>query len=234
MKLTVAFIFVLSYFVGTKSYNWTCTEVEMGVRYIPSERNYHVPDTNISGTDENQLNIYPLPLCLKDDCYGDIVAIEYSYKCDTRPQPQTVFNWTLLILQHQDSEPRMFHIVDTIPLESRPENAKNCSQSSTTYRYCDCMNTRSTGLKLSRGFSYGVTGSRPGKSGKCNLLGFAHARPEYEVDTLQTVKGGLDLSVNANISQDMNSRTVTGLRMLWFAICKSVLVDIVYRCYFCG
>ena len=209
MKLMIVCVFLLSHLVGTKSYNWMCTEVNgMGVRYIPSERSCDHCDVD-SG--RNLLYIYPLPSNL--DCYGDIVAIEYCY----RYIQQRVFNWTLLILQYQDSEPRMFRIVDSILLVSHPENATKCSQSD-TYPCCDKMNT--TRLKLSKGFAYGVTESDSISPPSAPLLGFSDPLGQYQVDTLQMNKASLDLSVNAthNIRRMYST---TGLRMLWFAVCKS-------------
>ncbi len=68
-----------------------------------------------------------------------------------------------------------------------------------------------------------MTESAQGNTHSASLLGAHEFEPEYSVDTMLVTKAGLNMSVGSTIFRP--SGVPRGLRMLWFIIGKSAIIN---------
>ena len=166
-------------------------------------------------TSVNALNVCSVEN-LNQNCVGEVSAIEYCYQYSVGPG-QTVFNWTVLILENLQGN--NFRITNLYVIDSSPDSldSGSCMDTSNGMRRC-CDVDQISGFNLSVDFVFGVTGPSQGNTHSASLLGFSEALPQYRVDATLLNSAGLSLSIGSTVSGVPVIQR--GLRWLWFVIGK--------------
>ena len=200
---------------GVAQYQWNCSEPDgRGQRYIPGVRDFE-SDVLTAATIGGAVNLYCVQPNLNAECHGEVTAIEYCYQYNLSLAQETVFNWTVLIIE----ETTVFTVTKLFVIESHPsslnEDGAYCMDVGGGRAKC-CDRTLIEGFDLPmNNFIYGVTKSAQRNTAGATLLGFHVSLSEYVIDTLQVPKTG-DISVGSTLLRTQG--VPRGLLMLWFVV----------------
>lgn len=188
-------------------YNWNCLALNN------SEEQHIIPSTHRCpsvGEQSIGSTLYIIPFTnLSGHCLGSVFSINYCYQYIGTGD--SVFNWTIIILDNSYSIINMFHTES----DSSRLNCTNVGQST---QCCDVTHIKDFNLSHDV-YAFGVTESTYGNTHSAVLLAFSSSIEDYLVPTSQLNSVGLinNLAVGYSFSNHQIPQPL-GLRCLWFVI----------------